>query len=214
MIKVISGADARQFPDLFRQAHALRHQVFVDEMRWEGLRSPDGLEHDGYDTPFAVHHLAIRGNRIAGYQRLLPTTRPHILARELRHLCADALPSGPAVWEVTRCCVARPFREGGLAIGSVGSELLAASVEWALESHVTQLLYAFEVSWVGRALQLGFRVRSLGFPMPVENQTVVAAELIHGPDTLRLIRSQRGDNAPVLEFVGSLAQAPVSSFVH
>lgn len=213
MIKVISGADARHYPDLFRQVHALRHQVFVEEMRWEDLRSPDGLERDGYDTPHAVHHLAIRGDRVAGYQRMLPTTRPHLLSQELRHLCADPLPSGPQVWEVTRYCVAPAFREGRRAVGSVGSELLAATVEWAVESHVTQLLYAFEISWVGRAVQLGFRVRSLGFPLPVENQTVVAAELMHGPDTLRMIRRHRGESEPVLELVGSLAQAPASAML-
>lgn len=216
MIRIISGAETRQHPELFRQVHALRHRVFVDEMHWEELRSPDGLEIDRYDDPHAMHHLALRevgGElQVAGYQRMLPTTRPHLLSRELAHLCAEGAPSGPGVWEVTRYCVAPAFREGRRAVGTVGSELLAATVEWAVECHVTSLLYAFEASWIGRAVQLGFRVRSLGFPAQIENQTVVAAELIHGPRTLETIRAYRKHHNPVIEFVGSLARAPLSAW--
>lgn len=211
MIQVISGADAPRYPDLFRQVHALRHAVFVDEMAWEDLRSPDGLEVDRFDDKFAIHHVAVRDGKVAGYQRMLPTTRPHLLSTELRHLCADRIPAGPATWEVTRYCVAPAFREGRRATGSVGSAFIAASVEWALSAGVTSLLYAFETSWVGRAIQLGFRVRSLGFPTWVVNQTIVAAELIHGPSTLSAIRDYRNQSDPVIEFVGSLAHEPVTA---
>lgn len=216
MIRIVSGAEVRQHPELFRQVHALRHRVFVDEMHWEELRSPDGLEIDRYDDAHAVHHLALREiqgeQQVAGYQRMLPTTRPHLLSRELAHLCAEGAPSGPQTWEVTRYCVAPAFREGRRAVGTVGSELLAATVEWAIECHVASLLYAFEASWIGRAVQLGFRVRSLGFPAQIENQTIVAAELIHGPRTLATIREYRKHHEPVVEFVGSLARAPLSAW--
>ncbi len=214
MIKVISGVDAHHHPDLFRQVHALRHKVFVDEMHWEELRSPDGLEIGRYDDHHTVHHLALRGDQVVGYQRMLPTTRPHLLSQELRHLCAEGAPSGPAVWEVTRYCVAPAHREGRRAVGTVGSELLAATVEWAIASDVSSLLYAFEASWIGRAVQLGFRVRSLGFPAQIENQTVVAAELIHGPLTLETIRQYRRHEEPVIEFVGNLARKPLSTWVN
>ena len=211
MIQVISGVDAPKYPDLFRQVHALRHAVFVEEMGWEELRSPDGQEVDQFDDRHAIHHVAVRDGKVAGYQRMLPTTRPHLLSTNLRYLCADRVPASPATWEVTRYCVAPAFREGRRAVGSVGSAFIAASVEWALSAGVTSLLYAFETSWIGRAMQLGFLVHSLGFPTRVANQTVVAAELIHGPSTLDVIRDYRGQSEPVIEFVGSLAAAPMTA---
>ena len=211
MITIISGADAHNHPAIFEQVHALRHRVFVEEMGWEALRSSDGLEIDEFDTPYAIHHVAIRDGKVAGYQRMLPTIRPHLLSQDLNYLCAERAPTGPGVWEVTRYCVAPAFREGRRAVGIVGSELLAATVEWATASNVTRLLYAFETSWIARAVQLGFRVRSLGFPRKVENQTVVAAELIYGPDTLSTIQHYRNHFDSVIEFAGSLAHEPLSA---
>ena len=202
MIQVIAGTDTHLYPDLFEQIHRLRHKVFVEEMGWEELRSPDGREIDQFDTDHAVHHVAVRNGIVAGYQRLLPTIHPHLFSSELRNFCAEAPPVGGTIWEVTRYCVAPAFREGRRAVNTVGSELLAATVEWAEDEGVLRLLYAFEISWVARAIQLGFRVRSLGFPVQVANQTVVAAELIHRPETLVSIRRYRDHFEPVIEYAG------------
>lgn len=200
MIKVIPGYQVGLFPDIFDAVFALRHQVFVEQMGWTELASNDRRERDQFDNEYAVHHVAMRDGKVVGYQRLLPTTRPHLLTDVLPHLCDGPAPSGAAVWEASRYCVAPAHREGRRTVGSVGSELIAGVVEWALDAGVESLIFEFEVNWLLRAAQLQFFVRPLGMLYQIANQQVIAAELTITPETLPTIREYRGHQAPVLEY--------------
>ncbi|WP_062221540.1 hypothetical protein [Aureimonas sp. D3] len=50
MLTVLDAANRHHHPDLVRAARRLRHAVFVEEMGWTNLASPDGLETDQFDT--------------------------------------------------------------------------------------------------------------------------------------------------------------------
>src|SRR5690606_9106503 len=108
------------------------------------LDREDGLEIDQFDHEEAVHHLAIRDGELAGYQRMLPTTRPHLLTEVLTDLYEGQPPSGPNVWELTRYVVAAGYRDGRRGVSSVGSELIAGFVEWALPRGIDQVIIEFE----------------------------------------------------------------------
>jgi acyl-homoserine lactone synthase len=203
MIHVFNGADVSHYPDIFEQVYRLRHQVFVEELGWEDLRSPSGLEIDQFDSPRAIHHVCIRDGRVVGYQRMLPTIEPHLLSDVFPNLCVGQPPRGPHIYELTRYCVAAGHREGRRGVGSVGSELIAGFVEWGTAVGVSKVIIEFETNWVLRAIQLQFLARPLGFQTTIGKQNIVATELTIGEHTLDTIRAYRGHFEPILRFEGS-----------
>jgi acyl-homoserine lactone synthase len=184
--------------DLWRAVHKLRHEVFVEEMGWEDLRRPDRLEIDQFDHEEAVHHLVMRGGALVGYQRMLPTTRPHLLTEVLQDLYVGTPPSGTNVRELTRYAVAKGYRDGRRGVSTVGSELIAGFVEWGLASGVNQVIIEFEPMWVLRALQLHFLATPLGYQRTYGRQQVVATLLTFDDRTLQVVRARRNHHAPVL----------------
>lgn len=210
MIYVLSGADAIDHPDLMEQVHRLRHNVFVDELGWSDLASDDGLERDQFDRPDAIHHICVRDGKVAGYQRMLPTVKPHLLSDVFPELCEGPPPRGLDTYELTRYCVAPAQREGRRGVSSVGSELMAGFVEWGLACGVNKVIIEFETIWVLRALQLKFLVRPLGFETRIGNQKIVATEVTFNEDTLRTIREYRGYHAPVVGYLGEASSSKVA----
>lgn len=206
MIQVFAGCDVCAFDSLFDEVFELRHRVFVEEMGWEALRRADGREIDGFDDEFAVHHVAVRNGRVAGYQRMLSMARPNLLSHVYPELCELELPTSPDVWELTRYAVAPAFREGRRSLGSVGTELIAGFVEWGLASEIRKVIIEFEPMWVFRAMGLGFIPRPLGLPKDIGDQTIVPTEVTFDDRTLLKIRDVMNRREPVIQFMGSLAE--------
>lgn len=200
MILVLSGEQAEQHVDVMDEVYRLRHKVFVEELKWTNLTSPDGLERDSFDRPDAIHHICIRDGRIAGYQRMLPTLRPHLLSDVFPELCEGPPPRGLDIYELTRYCVAPAHREGRRGVSSVGSELMAGFVEWGLGCGVNKVVIEFETIWVLRALQLKFLVRPLGLETQIGSQKIVATEVSFNQRTLDAIRDYRGHHLGVVEY--------------
>lgn len=210
MIYVIAGSDTAKFSDLMHQVHRLRHQVFVEELGWSDLASPDGLERDQFDTPDAIHHIAVRDDRVVGYQRMLPTMKPHLLSDVFPHLCEVEPPRAQDTYELTRYCVAPAQRTGRRGVSSVGSELMAGFVEWGLSTGVRNVIIEFETIWVLRALQLRFLVQPLGYETQIGRQTITATKVSFNTGTLAKIREYRDFHAPVITCLGGLATEPVT----
>jgi acyl-homoserine lactone synthase len=198
MLFCLTTHELMERPDLWEAVHRLRYRIFVEEMGWEDLRRPDGLELDQFDHDEAVHQIVIRGGEVAGYQRMLPTTRPHLLTEVLTDLAVGTPPSGPDVWELTRYAVAPGYRDGRRGVSTVGTELIAGFVEWGLKRGVDKVIIEFEPMWVLRALQLHFLATPLGYQRTYGNQQVVATLLSFNEHTLEVVRSRRNHFAPVL----------------
>lgn len=198
MIYALSTSELMERPQLWEAVHRLRHAIFVEELGWDDLSRPDGYEIDQFDHEEAVHHLAIRNGELAGYQRMLPTTRAHLLTDVLSDLYVGTPPSGPEVFELTRYAVALGYRDGRRGVSSVGSELIAGFVEWGLASGVNKVIIEFEPMWVLRALQLRFLATPLGYQRTYGRQQVVATLLTFDDQTLQTVRQRRNHFAPVL----------------
>lgn len=204
MIYVLAGTDACLYPDLMDQVYRLRHDVFVDELDWSDLRRDDGREIDVFDTPDAVHQIAVRDGKVVGYQRMLPTTKPHLLSDVFPELCQGERPNSLDTYELTRYCVHPAHRTGRRGVSSVGSELMAGFVEWGLASGVPNVIIEFETIWVLRALQLKFLVQPLGYETQIGKQNITATKVTFNHATLAKIREQRGHFEPVVTYLGQL----------
>jgi acyl-homoserine lactone synthase len=198
MIHIVTAENIHLYPNEMEQAHRLRHQVFVEEMKWEELRRPDGREIDQFDDGRAVHMLYLRAGEVLGYQRMLPTTKPHLLSHVMPELCDGERPVGPEIWEWTRYCVARAHRERGRALSPIANSLLSGIVEWGLENGISSIIIEMDPIWLLRLVQLHFRVIPLGLPKRTGNADVVAVTAGFDRRTLSRMQEMRGDSLSVL----------------
>jgi acyl-homoserine lactone synthase len=129
VIHIVTPDNESFYRDEMEQAYHLRHQVFVKEMGWHNLAKPDGREIDQFDNKHAVHMLYIEEGKVLGYQRMLPSTRPHLLSEVMPELCEVERPVGAHIWEWTRFCVARERREKSRGVCPITNLLLSAAVE-------------------------------------------------------------------------------------
>lgn len=173
MLHVVNAGNASLYKSELRQAHRLRHRVFVEERHWEALRKPNGHETDQFDTPAAIHVMAIDSGAVVGYSRLLPTIEPHLLSNVYPNLANRPIPRGSDIFEWTRYCVA-PERRGGSAIGNVGSRLLYGVLEYSFREGIKWLTMETDPIWITRFFDFGFEVEPLGLPQELDREPVVA----------------------------------------
>lgn len=189
MLHIINSQNMHEYQDEMDQAYRLRHRVFVEERGWSDLTRADGREIDQFDTADAVHMLFIDQNEVLGYQRMLPSTKPHLLSEVLPQLCEEERPVGAHIWEWTRYCVAPGYREHGRALSAVSNALLSGFVEWGLENKIWAVIIEMQPLWALRLLQLHFRVSALGLPQTVSGEDVVAVTASFDHRTLEKLRS-------------------------
>jgi acyl-homoserine lactone synthase len=189
----MKNSPPKAYADAMEQAYRLRHAVFVEEMGWNDLRKLDGREIDQFDDGRAVHMLYLEGDRLKGYQRMLPSMRPHLLSAVMPHLCDGDFPVGPHIWEWTRYCVSRDHRDRGRMLSPAGNFLLSAIVEWGLASGVSKIIIEMNPIWLLRLVQLHFKVTPLGIPQDEGKDSIVAVTAAFDARTLARLRDVRGD---------------------
>ncbi|MBB3285135.1 MULTISPECIES: acyl-homoserine-lactone synthase [Rhizobium] len=193
MLHIVTDRNMHDYQDEMDQAFRLRHRVFVDERGWNDLTRADGRETDQFDTADAVHMLFINEGEVLGYQRMLPSTKPHLLSEVLPQLCEQERPIGRHIWEWTRYCVEPAYREHGRALSAVSNALLSGFVEWGLENDINTVIIEMQPLWILRLLQLHFRVSALGLPQSISGEDVVAVTASFDERTLTKLRSLKTD---------------------
>lgn len=198
MIHIVTPENDYLYRDEMDQAYRLRHRVFVEERGWSDLAKPDGREIDQFDTKHAVHMLYIEHGEVLGYQRMLPTTRPHLLSDVMPELCMEERPVGAHIWEWTRYCVEPRARDKGLALGTVAAALGLGAVEWSLDCGIVKLIVEMGPEELLPLIQLHFHPIPLGLPRPVNGRDVIAVTLTYNGRTLERLHELRGNRRPAL----------------
>lgn len=191
MLQIVTAENIALYRAALDDAFRLRHQVFVDEKGWSDLYCEDGRETDRFDNEHAVHMLYIEADRVIGYQRMLRTTRPHILSDVLPDLCEGERPVGANIWEWTRYCVEPAHRERGRMLSPVANSLLSGIVEWGLETGVDTIVIEMNPLWLLRLVQLHFRVTPLGLPRMIGNEETLAVTASFDKRTLARLQETR-----------------------
>jgi acyl-homoserine lactone synthase len=198
MIHVVTPENDYLYRGEMEQAYCLRHQVFVEEMGWTELAKPDGREIDQFDNKHTAHMLYIEQGQVLGYQRLLPTTRPHLLSEIMPELCEAERPVGAHIWEISRHCVAPSHRTGGRYASRIAIALGSGLLEWAFECGVSVFITEIEPAGLLPLVQLHFQPLPLGLPSKVNGREVLAVTLTFDGRTLERFREIRGNRRPVL----------------
>ena len=199
MIHIVTAENEFDYRDEMEQAYRLRHRVFVKEMGWRNLSKPDGREIDQFDDKHAVHMLYIENGKVLGYQRFLPSTRPHLLSEIMPQLCEVERPVGAHIWEISRHCVA-PNQQfgGGRYACTIANTLGTGMVEWGLECGISKFIIEVECSGLLSLIQLHFKPIPLGLPHKIGGQDIIAATLSFDALTLERLREMRGTRRRVV----------------
>jgi acyl-homoserine lactone synthase len=205
VIVIVKGSDVSRHADICEQAWRLRHRIFAEELGRSDLRRPDRREIDQFDHEEAIHHLCIRDRRVVGYQRLLPTTRPHLLTDVMPELCEGPPPTGPTIFEWTRKCVAPEWRDSATGVSQVSLELTLGVLEWGLSEGIDTVTAAYEPKFLLRALQMQFLVRPLGYQRVVGLRKAVAVSMTFNERTLQTFQNAYGSRASVFADANELA---------
>src|SRR3989344_1285101 len=102
-MRITSGCSAELRPPLMTRMARDRHRAFGENLGWQ-LRCRDALELDQFDRDDTVYVIAQNEDgEVIGTARLLPTTRPYLLAEVFPQLLNGApAPDAPEVWELSR----------------------------------------------------------------------------------------------------------------
>ncbi|MEK9285035.1 MULTISPECIES: acyl-homoserine-lactone synthase [unclassified Bradyrhizobium] len=188
MIHVISATNRHLYEDVIEQHFRVRHEIFVEERKWEALRKPDGREIDVYDNEDAIYFLALEDRRVLGGYRLYPTTKPTMMSEVFPHLAAvRGCPVDPLVWEWSRFFVARDRRDGALNL-----RLMASAQEFCLSQGIERLCLVMETWWLPRFHDIGFVVTPLGLPSLIEDSWTMAATIEVRQESLDIVRNRIG----------------------
>lgn len=144
-----------------RAMFAARKRVFVDMLRWDLPVLEDLYEVDQFDTPTADYLILLDddGEHRAS-ARLLPTTGPHLLGDLYFWLCDEAVPRGPAVWEISRFCIdpdQTPSERRGAR-----DELVTALADYALRHDISDYTGVAEWNWFQKIMRFGWSCQPLG----------------------------------------------------
>lgn len=163
-----------------------RKSVFVDLLGWDVPVLDGRFEVDQFDDEQAFYLIiADESGDHLGSARLLRTTADHILGSLFRQLCADAPPSGPDIFEITRFCLSRRTTA---AVRRLTRNRLVSALAWhALETGIRTYTGVAEMAWFQQILAFGWDCRPLGPPKRLECGFVGALAIDIRDDTPALL---------------------------
>lgn len=208
MIDVVLPENRFAFASALIQMHHDRKRVFVDRLGWELPLRESWLEVDEFDSDYAIYLIARAPGtgRHQGSVRLLPSTRPHVLASVFPSLCAQGVPVGEECWEISRLVVA-PADTNGTAVLRVHRMLALALLEFASLNQIESYSLVTEAHRVPALLSVGWDVRPLGLPTLCGGENLQALQIVIHPDSLTLMRNRFGAEKAVLRSISPQLEA-------
>ncbi len=157
---------------------AYRFEVFIEALQWQ-LPVENGLERDQFDRPDTLYIVARDANdSVCGCARLLPTTRPYLLAEVFPGLMNGApAPHAADTWELSRFST---MTLGDISVLSREEartrfcSLFAAVVDVASAQGATRLI-TFTAQGIERILRsIGMHAHRVGPPQMIDDKPVLA----------------------------------------
>jgi acyl homoserine lactone synthase len=173
------GQFAQSAPTLEAALAAYRYQVFVERLKWD-VPTDGTSERDQFDRLDTVYVLT-RGTdgQINGCARLLPTTRPYLLAEVFPELLNGMpVPCSDDVWELSRFAAMdlnAPLTNGqGQMSSPVAVDLLRASIECAAQYGARRLITTSPLGVERLLRRAGFNAHRAGPPKMVHGYPLYA----------------------------------------
>ncbi|NYH17183.1 acyl-homoserine-lactone synthase [Paraburkholderia bryophila] len=160
-----------------RQLGRYRRAVFVEHMKWDlpSAGKPGTEEWDEFDRNDTTHVIGYTETRqICGYTRLLPTTRPYLLAEVFPDLMSEPLAGDPRIWEMSRFTTLHD----NVAIDLQRMrQLLRIVFQYAICLEIQRLIGVAPVSMTRLYRRLGLELRAMGPVAPARGDRLAAFSL-------------------------------------
>jgi acyl-homoserine lactone synthase len=187
MIEVVTKENAHLYRDALEQMYRLRHRLFVEQMKWEDLRKPDGREIDQFDNEDAIYLLLIEDGVVTGSHRLLPTTGPHLFSEIFTDMCEQrGRQTGPAIYELNRTgtdpLLPRDRQLQGMRL------LLVGLLEFAFSAGIEKLTLLTPLHTLYHCLMAGVTVNPLGLPKLMDGERQAAVAFVTDATSLGNVR--------------------------
>ena len=199
MVAIVNHLNRVDHAATVAQMHCDRKTVFVDGLKWD-VPVVDGIyEMDEYDTDAAVYLIAADPATGAhlGSVRLVSTAGSHLLGDKFAFLCADAVPTGADVWEITRLCTT-PGLTPAVAL-QIRMTLVMALMEYGLANGISRYTMMTRMSYLSTLLAVGWDAEPLGLPALVAGDPVGALQIKVDEATLIRLRQTYGFKRSVLD---------------
>lgn len=177
MIRLVTAENEHHYRDEMDQALRLRQRVLVQKQRWRAFAKPEARGIDQVDHKHAVHMLYMNGGKVLGYQRMVPTTRQHLLCEVSPELCRVEPPVGAHIWEVSRQCVEPDHQSPGEVECEITNALWSGLVECGLQRGISNFIAEIEPMSLMSAIGLNFQPLPLGLPCQIDGQELMAVML-------------------------------------
>jgi acyl-homoserine lactone synthase len=178
MIHLIHAGNRHLYAAQLAEMHRQRCEHFIGERGW-ALNAIDGGEYDEYDDAEAAYLVGFSAEgEVAVSVRFRPTEQTSLIADVFPHLISptEQPVKGPAMYEATRYCAAKPFRgERGF---TQRSKLHLAMLEAMVDRAAARLIGFMDVEFIPYFRRFsGLSLRPLGMPAPYDQGTTLAFEL-------------------------------------
>jgi len=203
MIEVVTSQNAVRYKDALEEMFQLRHRVFVERLKWEALRKPDGREIDQFDNDDAIYLLLREDDgRIIGGHRLLPTTKPHLFTELFSDMCnVRGLRSGERIYELTRTCIDKETIGNDRELWAL-KHVMVGLFEFCVRAGIEQLTLLTPLSTLYRCLLTGVEVKPLGLPREIDGVPQAAVAFITSHATLDNARNFLGIKENIVRYIG------------
>ncbi len=209
MIFLINAANAALYVDEIEQIQALRFEVLVKDLKWEGLSSTGGLECDRFDGPNAIYIGVREGDEVVAAIRLNKADRPTLTSEIFPHLVQfTLLPVGERVFDVTRLVVS-PGRGKTFRKNRYSFDLLCAAMEFGLAEKLDCFTAVMPTRFFQLLQQTGSGIYPLGFPAGTDSDEHLAVVIPVVAHTLECLYRFTGNSEPrLLSLQGVSLRAP------
>jgi acyl-homoserine lactone synthase len=201
MLHVLRSGETQAGERVLRTMFAARKQVFVDLLKWNVPVVAGTYEMDCFDDSEAAYLVVADADGAhLGSARLLKTDRPHILGSFYPDLCAEGVPCGARIREVTRFCLDRSLKAAQRR--EVRDTLVSALADHALATGIEAYSAIAQMGWFQQILAFGWRCRPLGLPRYRDGALLAALRIDIDADTPARLRAAGIAPSPAL--VGAL----------
>lgn len=186
VVKTISTRDE------LRQAYALRHEIFAEELRWVPT-TPEGLETDAYDTPATTGFGVFFEGVIQAYIRFIPAGHPFMIDKDFACLMdpAHVIRREPDTGEISRFCVSSRSR-GKLPSGQYTFMfLLKGLYHWCALRNINYIYSVVETKVARLCYAKGIICRPVGTPLAMPDGAEAVAVIIDWRQADEINKRQR-----------------------
>ncbi len=206
MIHLINYENRDLHADILDQMYAQRKTIFIDKLGWD-LSERNGLEIDEFDTDSTIYLVGMdeRNETIRCSLRLNPTTQPHLMSEILSDYCANGVPRGQDIYEISRYCYNPNYMRPRDRFDAM-KQMMCGVMECSILYGWKNLTFVQHTAISSHCLACGWDMRPLGLPREDHGLIYAAFQINVTLEGLQAVRKNAGNIQPVLKILPGVAR--------